>query len=125
MVCILTLGFVLALIIEFNIGGHSTLFVRLHPSSHLHITLDPRTGRLSMRDSGGLAGADRTPRLPAMADKINENPPMLLQALAVFRVNTILDLADNTARYLGLPCFRSRNFAKEGTFPILGVLFTS
>jgi mediator of RNA polymerase II transcription subunit 14 len=40
-----------------------------------------------MRDTGDLASAGRGPRFAAVTNHVNENPPMLVGALARMRVN--------------------------------------
>jgi mediator of RNA polymerase II transcription subunit 14 len=77
------------------------------------VTLDARTGRLSLRDTGDLAAAARGSRLGSLGDRLNESPVMLLDALARLRLHTIVDLAEQKARYLGLKTYRVRNFAGE------------
>lgn len=89
------------------------LRVRLCADEIVIITIDPRTGRLNLRDTGDLAAAGRGPRFFAVSEKINENPSMLMDALVRLRLQTILDLAEQMAKYLGLQSFRSRNFPPE------------
>lgn len=50
-------------------------------------SIDPRTGRLNLRDTGDLAAAGRGPRFIAITEKLNENPTMLLDVLARLRLN--------------------------------------
>jgi mediator of RNA polymerase II transcription subunit 14 len=50
-------------------------------------TIDSRTGRINLRDTGDLAAAGRGPRFLAISDKLNENPTMLLEALVRLRLN--------------------------------------
>ncbi|KAF9528468.1 mediator complex subunit MED14-domain-containing protein [Crepidotus variabilis] len=73
------------------------------------ITLDTRTGKLNMRDTGDLAAAGRAPRLAVYSDKINENPTWLMEALIRLRLTTITDFAEQKASYLGLRSYRRRN----------------
>ncbi|KAK0461040.1 mediator complex subunit MED14-domain-containing protein [Desarmillaria tabescens] len=89
------------------------LRVRLCADEIVIITIDPRTGRLNLRDTGDLAAAGRGPRFFAISEKINENPSMLMDALVRLRLQTIVDLAEQMAKYLGLQSFRSRNFHPE------------
>ncbi|KAK0212615.1 mediator complex subunit MED14-domain-containing protein [Desarmillaria ectypa] len=89
------------------------LRVRLCADEIVIITIDPRTGRLNLRDTGDLAAAGRGPRFYAISEKINENPSMLMDALVRLRLQTIVDLAEQMAKYLGLQSFRSRNFPPE------------
>ena len=55
------------------------------------ITIDPRTGRLNLRDTGDLAAAGRGPRFAAISEKLNESPMMLLDALIRLRLNVRWD----------------------------------
>lgn len=50
------------------------------------VTIDPRTGRLSMRDTGDLAAAGRGSRFTQISDYINHNPLALPEALAHLRI---------------------------------------
>jgi len=53
-------------------------------------TIDPRTGRISLRDTGDLAAAGRGPRFIAISEKLNENPLMLFDILVRLRLNVSL-----------------------------------
>ncbi|KAJ7078861.1 mediator complex subunit MED14-domain-containing protein [Mycena belliarum] len=77
------------------------------------ITLDSRSGRLNIRDTGDLAAAERGPRFKTISDKINEDPTLLFNVLLRLRLITITDLAEQKAVYLGLQSFRRRNFLPE------------
>lgn len=79
----------------------------------LIITIDTRTGRLCLRDTGDLASAGGGPRFSLVSDKLNENPSILMDALCRLRLSTIMDLAEQKAKYLGLQCHRRRNIAPE------------
>jgi hypothetical protein len=63
--------------------------LRAHLCAHevVIVTIDPRTGRLNLRDTGDLAAAGRGPRFAAISEKLNENPTMLLDALIRLRLN--------------------------------------
>jgi hypothetical protein len=50
-------------------------------------TIDPRTGRVNLRDTGDLAANRRRPRFITITEKLNENPTMLLEALVRLRLN--------------------------------------
>lgn len=63
----------------------SSLQVRITPEEVLNIAIDSRTGRFSLRDSGNLAAAGRGPRFSAVADRINEMPNLLIEAISKFR----------------------------------------
>jgi len=51
------------------------------------VTVEPRTGRVTLRDTGDLGAAGRGPRFTAISDKVNENPMMLLDALITLRLH--------------------------------------
>lgn len=95
------------------------------------ITIDPRTGRLNLRDTGDLAAAGRGRRFAVITDKLNESPGILSEALIRLKFGvgsfflasidglnissqTITDLAEQKASYLGLQSYRTRNFSREG-----------
>ncbi|KIY71148.1 MED14-domain-containing protein [Cylindrobasidium torrendii FP15055 ss-10] len=92
-----------------------SLRVRLCADEVVTVTIDPRTGLLTLRDTGDLASAGRGPRITAVTERLNEHPDMLRTALMKLRVLTLLDLAEHTAKYLGMECYRNRNFAGEPT----------
>jgi mediator of RNA polymerase II transcription subunit 14 len=50
-------------------------------------TIDARTGRINLRDTGDLAAAGRGHRFVVILDKLNESPPMLLELLAKLRLS--------------------------------------
>jgi mediator of RNA polymerase II transcription subunit 14 len=64
-----------------------TLRVHLCADEVVVITIDSRTGRLNLRDTGDLAAAGRGPRFTAISEKLNENPAILLEALVRLRLH--------------------------------------
>ncbi|KAI8975875.1 MED14-domain-containing protein [Trametes punicea] len=90
-----------------------SLRVHLCADEVVIVTVDPRTGRLILRDTGDLAAAGRGPRFAAISDRLNETPWRLPEALLRLRLTTITDLAEQKVQYLGLQSFRERNFAQE------------
>jgi mediator of RNA polymerase II transcription subunit 14 len=50
------------------------------------ITLDSRSGRFNIRDTGDLAAAERGPRFKTLSDKINEDPTVLFNVLIRLRL---------------------------------------
>ena len=111
--------------------------VRLCADEVVVITIEPRTGRLTLRDTGDLAAAGRGPRFAAISEKLNESPTILAEALVRLRFSvsgpcvlrvlyfdqadgicwdtkTITDMAEQKANYLGLQSYRHRNFSREG-----------
>lgn len=93
--------------------GYHSLRVHLCADEVAIVSIDTRTGRLSIRDTGDLAAAGRGPRFSAISDKLNESPNMLFDALIRLRYNTITDIVEQKANYLGFQVFRHRNFPKE------------
>lgn len=67
-----------------------TLRVHLCADEVVIVTVDPRTGRLNLRDTGDLAAAGRGPRFTAISEKLNENPIILLDALVRLRLHVSL-----------------------------------
>jgi hypothetical protein len=78
------------------------------------VNIDPRTGRLNLRDTGNLATAKRGPRFLKVSDQLNENPAMLFNVLHTLRLAMITELVEHKANYLGLQFYRTRNFTREG-----------
>jgi len=85
------------------------------------ITLDPRTGRFNLRNVGDLSAAGRSPQFVTISDGLNANPHLLLDLFFNLRVSTIMDLAHQKARYLGLRCDRNKNIRAEGERPCRSV----
>lgn len=81
------------------------------------MNIDPRTGRLNLRDTGNLATAKRGPRFLKVSDQLNENPGMLFNVLHGLRLTLITELVEHKANYLGLQFYRTRNFSREGELP--------
>ncbi|KAF8447165.1 mediator complex subunit MED14-domain-containing protein [Boletus edulis BED1] len=94
-------------------GGYHVLRVHLCADEVVLVSIDVRTGRMNLRDTGDLAAASRGPRFAAISDRLKDNPNLLLEALVRLRLNTIMDLVEQKASYLGLQVFRHRNFSKE------------
>ena len=63
----------------------AALRVRLCADEIILVTIDARTGRLNMRDTGDLAAAGRSQRFTSFNEKINENPTTLSEALIRLR----------------------------------------
>lgn len=51
------------------------------------VSIDVRTGRMNLRDTGDLAAASRGPKFALISDRLNDNPSMLLEALVRLRSN--------------------------------------
>ena len=63
----------------------AALRVRLCADEIILVTIDARTGRLNMRDTGDLAAVGRSQRFTSFNEKINENPTTLSEALIRLR----------------------------------------
>lgn len=83
------------------------------------VTVDSRTGRLNLRSIGDLATAGRGPRFLKISERLNEDPN-LLSALTNLRVLTIIDSAEQKAKYLGLQSYRRRNFQPNEIYKLRG-----
>ncbi|TFY60186.1 hypothetical protein EVJ58_g5313 [Rhodofomes roseus] len=88
-----------------------TLRAHLCADEVVVMTIDTRTGRLSLRDTGDLAAAGRGRRFTAITDRLNDNPTVLYEAFMRLKLGTILDLAEQKSNYLGLQSYRMRNFS--------------
>ncbi|OJT12740.1 Mediator of RNA polymerase II transcription subunit 14 [Trametes pubescens] len=93
--------------------GTPSLRVHLCADEVVIVTVDPRTGRLTLCDTGDLAAAGRGPRFAAISDRLNDSPQRLPEALIRLRLSTITDLAEQKVQYVGLQSFRERNFLPE------------
>ncbi|TFK25544.1 MED14-domain-containing protein [Coprinopsis marcescibilis] len=103
---------------EFSIPGivssdNDRLHIRLCADEIVTINIDPRTGRLNLRDTNGLVVANRAPRFNIVAAHLNKAPELLVDRLSELRLNTILALAEQKAQYLGLQYYRTRNFSPQ------------
>ncbi|KAG7090906.1 hypothetical protein E1B28_009983 [Marasmius oreades] len=77
------------------------------------ISIDARTGRFIFRDAGDLSPAGQASRYAIIFDKVNEEPQFLLKMLSNLRVQTLIELVEQKANYLGLQSYRRRNFLQE------------
>lgn len=64
-----------------GVDGMHALRTHLCADEVVIITIDPRTGRLNLRDTGDLAAAGRGRRFAVITDKLNESPGILPEAL--------------------------------------------
>jgi mediator of RNA polymerase II transcription subunit 14 len=71
----------------FASGDTPALQIFLCAGEVVVVTIDPRTGRLNLRDTGDLAAAGRGPRFAAVSEKINENPVIIVNAIISLRYN--------------------------------------
>ncbi|KZT67209.1 MED14-domain-containing protein [Daedalea quercina L-15889] len=93
--------------------GVQTLRAHLCADEVVVMTIDTRTGRLNLRDTGDLAAANRGRRFTVITDRLNDNPTILYEAFSRLKLGTILDLAEQKANYLGLQSYRIRNFSPQ------------
>ena len=110
-----TWGLELGLTLYFQ-AGEPGLRINLCADEVVVVNIDPRTGRLNLRDTGNLATAKRGPRFLKVSDQLNENPGMLFNVLHGLRLSLITELVEHKANYLGLQFYRTRNFPREGDF---------
>jgi hypothetical protein len=70
-----------------NTAGLQALHVHLCADEVVIVTIEPRTGKISLRDTGDLGAAGRGPSFLAISEKLNENPTvLLLEALTRLRI---------------------------------------
>ncbi|KAI5116984.1 hypothetical protein M0805_001593 [Coniferiporia weirii] len=93
--------------------GFAALRVHLCADEYITVSVDPRTGRITLRDTGGLSASGKGPRYSLITDKINDNPFMVCEVLVAARFTTIVELAEQKAQYMGLETFRARNLPRE------------
>lgn len=98
------------------LAGEPGLRINLCADEVVVVNIDPRTGRLNLRDTGNLATAKRGPRFLKVSDQLNENPGMLFNVLHALRLTLITESVEHKANYLGLQFYRTRNFSREGDF---------
>ncbi|KAK1225258.1 mediator complex subunit [Marasmius sp. AFHP31] len=98
---------------RFYPDGLLALHVQLCAEKVLTINIDARTGRFIFRDAGDLSPAGQAHRYAPRFEKVNQEPQHLLWFLSSLRVQTLIDLVEQKANYLGLQSFRSRNFPQE------------
>ncbi|KAL0956179.1 hypothetical protein HGRIS_002339 [Hohenbuehelia grisea] len=103
-----------------NEPNMQALRVHLCASEEIMITIDARSGRLSLRDTGDLSASGSALRLKSFSERLNENPKILVEALVRLRSLAITDMAEQKAKYLGLQIYRQRNFPKGEVAAKLG-----
>ncbi|KAH8828132.1 MED14-domain-containing protein [Flagelloscypha sp. PMI_526] len=96
-----------------NEGSLHSLHVRISPSEIAVISIDPRTGRMTLRDTGALAAAARGPRFATATKNFNDSPYLIGQHLFSLRQEAILELVEQKAMYLGLQSHRKRNLPNK------------
>jgi len=82
------------------------------------VTLDPRTGRLNLKDTGDLTATGRGPWFAALSERLVENPALLLDTLVGLQLNMKSISASST---LAQPCHfltdHHRSRTAEGAIP--------
>ena len=64
-----------------------TLRLTLFKDQILYVSIDTRSGRFVLRDAGDLAAWERGYRFARYADRLNDNPAVLLNAIVNLRFN--------------------------------------
>lgn len=93
--------------------GNLALRIHLCADEIVLVSLDLRTGRITLRDTGDLAAAGRGPRFAHITQRLNDAPQGITDAVPFLRILTITDLAEQKANYLGLQTYRQRPFKAE------------
>lgn len=69
------------------VAGVHALRICLCADEIVVITIDSRTGRMNLWDTGDLAAAGRGPPFVAISEKLNENPSILSDTLVRLRLH--------------------------------------
>ena len=102
--------------------GAPSLQVHLCADEVVIVTVDPRTGRLTLRDTGDLAAAGRGPRFAAITQRLNDAPFMLPQALVLLRNAVSVVALTSSIRLLIAVSDNHRPCGAEGAIPRLAEL---
>lgn len=119
----------------YQIDNFTALRVHLCADEYLTVSVDPRTGRFTLKDTGGLSVSGRAPRYAVLSDRVNDNPFLIYEVLVqarysvnssfthflklflIFtRLQTIIELAEQKVVYMGLQSFRTRNLSRDGSY---------
>ncbi|KAF8637952.1 hypothetical protein AX16_010585 [Volvariella volvacea WC 439] len=92
---------------------NDALWVHMCADEVAVVSIDIRTGRLSLRDTGDLAAAGRGPQFIKATETVNTYPMGLEFVLADLRLTMIMESVEQKAKYLGLRVFRHRNFPQH------------
>ena len=76
-----------------------SLRVNLCEDQNIIVNLDARTGKLVLRDTGDLAAAGRGPRFQTVADKLNEQPWVVPEAMVRLRYSVCICVFRKSVRY--------------------------
>lgn len=71
--------------LDLDVSTH--LRVHLCADEVVVVSIDMRTGRLGIRDTGDLAASGRAPRFQTITEYLNINPPLLADFLLRLRLN--------------------------------------
>jgi mediator of RNA polymerase II transcription subunit 14 len=89
------------------------LHVDLYADIKAIVTIDVRTGQLSLKDTGELATAGRGSRFMTLSEGLNFAPSKLFIVLSRLRISTIIDLVQQKANSLGLISHPQKNFPPQ------------
>lgn len=114
----------------------AAIHINLCTDEVVTMNIDPRTGRLNLRDINSFAIAGRAPRFYYTALAVNQRPESMIESLSLLRnkvsnlghdlgcgiltsrirfsTQTILELAEEKAQYLGYQVYKTRNFRPNG-----------
>lgn len=62
-----------------------SLRMHLCADEYINVSVDTRTGRITLRDTGSLSASGRAARYSLITDRINENPAMVCDVLVQAR----------------------------------------
>lgn len=81
----------IALTVVHTLDGVAALRMHLCADEYITVSIDTRTGRITLRDTGGLSAAGRAPQYAYFTEKINENPFAVYDFLVTARFNVSRD----------------------------------
>ncbi|KAG8891219.1 mediator complex subunit, partial [Tulasnella sp. 403] len=85
------------------------LRIRLCPSQTALLSVDPRTGKITMKDIGVFAAANRSGKFLSVVKYVNKFPGLLVGVIRVLKFETIFFELEQQARYLGLHATKNIN----------------
>ena len=90
-------------LITSSLDDFAALKVHLCADEYITVTIDPRTGHITLRDTGGLAASGRGPRYALFSDRINENPFVVYNILVGARFD--VSIVASATRHVELRAF--------------------